>query len=207
MASCPCAGTITPERYRLVVDQAVIGLRREPRRLLEPLERRMRELAAEQRFEEAADVRERAAALARALRRQRQIDALLCSGRLVIEIGDTSRAELHDGRLVGTWPLPPDRTGSDPDVHRHRDQNQFGDPGGTTETQLALTTDPLWTGEVAASPAPLELADELICVAAWLDEQAGRIRLVDAEHGLTSALPRLPSFEPRKAGISPRRGR
>jgi DNA polymerase III subunit epsilon len=188
VTSCPCAGTITPERYRAVVDQAVIGLRRDPRRLLEPLERRMRALAAEQRFEEAADVRERAAALTRALRRQRQIDALVGSGRLVIEIGDTSRAELHDGRLVGTWPVEPG--------------------AGSARTQLSFTDDPAWDSlHLGPAPAPLELADELICVAAWLDEQASRIRLVDAEHGLASALPRLPSFEPRKAGITPRRGR
>jgi DNA polymerase-3 subunit epsilon len=192
VASCPCAGTITPERYRAVVDQAVIGLRREPRRLLEPLERRMRALAAEQRFEEAADVRERAAALARALRRQRQIDALVGSGRLVIDIGDRSRAELHDGRLVGTWPLLPELE-SRPRSGR---------------TQLSFTSDPAWQSlHTGNAPAPLELVDELICVASWLDDQAGRIRLVDAEHGLASALPRLPSFEPRKAGIAPRRGR
>jgi hypothetical protein len=152
----------------------------------------MRALAAEQRFEEAADVRERAAALARALRRQRQIDALVGSGRLVIEIGDRSRAELHDGRLVGTWPLLPELE-SRPRSGR---------------TQLSFTSDPAWQSlHTGNAPAPLELVDELICVASWLDDQAGRIRLVDAEHGLASALPRLPSFEPRKAGIAPRRGR
>jgi DNA polymerase-3 subunit epsilon len=185
VASCPCAGTITPERYRRVVDEAVVGLRREPRRLLEPLERRMRELAAAQRFEEAADVRERAAALARALRRQRQIDALLGSGRIVIEIGDAGRAELRGGRLQRTWSTDDDAS-----------LDLTPDPPATV-AQLTLVAEP--AGQ--APPPPLDLLDELSCVASWLDDQADRIRLVDAEFGLASPLPRLPSFEPRRAAL------
>jgi hypothetical protein len=45
---------------------------------------------------------------------------------------------------------------------------------------------------------PRELADELTCVAAWLDAQAGKVRLLSAEHGLASPLPRLPTFTPRR---------
>jgi DNA polymerase-3 subunit epsilon len=199
VASCPCAGTITPERYRQLVDEAVVGLRREPRRLLDPLERRMHELAAAQRFEEAADVRERAAALARALRRQRQIDALVGSGRVVIEIGDGDRAELRGGQLLRTWSAE-----AALDLDLDLGPAPARQPAAS---QLTLVAEPAWTGPAplgGAVPPPLELLDELSCVASWLDDQADRIRLVDAEHGLASALPRLPSFEPRRAAVARR---
>ena len=51
----------------------------------------------------------------------------------------------------------------------------------------------------AVGAVPRELADELTCVAAWLDAQAGNVRLLSAEHGLASPLPRLPTFAPRRA--------
>jgi len=41
------------------------------------------------------------------------------------------------------------------------------------------------------------LADELACVAEWLDRRAGRMRLVSCDGELASPLPRLPTFEPR----------
>jgi len=204
VASCPCAGAITPQAYRALVDEAVVGLRREPRRLLDPLDRRMRALAAEQRFEEAADVRERAAALTRVLRRQRQIDALVGSGRVVVEIGDEARAELHGGRLSRAWSTADLPLGGGHD----------GDDRATPASQLSFAGEAAWVDQLRspleaadAPPPPLDLVDELTCVASWLDEQAHRIRLVDAEHGLASRLPRLPSFEPRRSPVAPPRSR
>jgi DNA polymerase-3 subunit epsilon len=93
VATCPCSGQITERGYAALVDQVVAGLTRDPSVLLGPLESRMRALAQAERFEEAAATRERAAALARALQRQRQLDALRRSGRMVVD---------HDGgrRLV-----------------------------------------------------------------------------------------------------------
>src|SRR5205814_896685 len=44
--------------------------------------------------------------------------------------------------------------------------------------------------------AIVELVDELACVAAWLDAEAPRLRLVACDGQLASALPRLPSYEP-----------
>ena len=115
VASCPCAGTISRAEYRAVVERAVIGLRHRPDLLLAPLEARMRTLAGEERFEEAADVRERAAALAQALRRQRQLESLVQSGRVVIEIGDRAAAELHGGRLQRAWLVDQLALGDGPD--------------------------------------------------------------------------------------------
>ncbi len=192
VAACPCAGTISRAEYRAVVDQAVLGIRHRPDLLLEPLERRMRALAAEERFEEAADVRERAAALAQALRRQRQYDALAGSGRVVIEIGGRAAAELRDGRLERAWLL--DQLALGPPVPPEPDAATLALPLDLSARDPAR--DPIGARTTSA-PVPRELADELGCVASWLTTQAGSLRLVDAEHGLSERLPRLPSYQPR----------
>ena len=61
------------------------------------------------------------------------------------------------------------------------------------------------TTEPAPEPAPPEemtgMADELACVASWLEQHAGRIRLERSEGTLASVLPRLPDVRPR---VSPR---
>src|SRR5206468_11747670 len=82
----PCAGTVSRDEYARIVDQVVVGLTRDPSVLLEPLRARMAALAEAERYEEAADMRDRAGALARALSRQRQLDALRRAGRLEIEV-------------------------------------------------------------------------------------------------------------------------
>ena len=46
-------------------------------------------------------------------------------------------------------------------------------------------------------PLPRELADEVGCVAAWLDAEAPRLRLIVCDGELASPLPRLPTYEPR----------
>lgn len=103
VATCPCAGTVDEASYAALVDRVVVGLRDDPRSLLAPLEDRMRALAVAQRFEEAASVRDRAAALARAVARQRRLDRLRAAGRVVLELGDGTRVTLDRGLLVGAW--------------------------------------------------------------------------------------------------------
>jgi len=162
VATCPCAGMISDADYRALVDVVVRGLTADPTLLLGPLERRMRALAAAERFEEAAETRDRAAALARALHRQRRLDGLRRAGRIEVDADGEGRAVLAGGRLVGTGTLP------------------FPDGGG------------------GDGPLPRHLADEVACVAAWLDDAAGRIRLVHCDGELASPLPRLPRYEPSR---------
>jgi hypothetical protein len=45
---------------------------------------------------------------------------------------------------------------------------------------------------------PVELADELACVAAWLDRNARKVRLVHCEGTLASALPAVPELSLRR---------
>ncbi|HEX7275963.1 MAG TPA: DEDD exonuclease domain-containing protein, partial [Acidimicrobiales bacterium] len=101
VATCPCAGAISQSEYAAVVDRVVRGLTVDPSTLFEPLEQRMADLARAERFEEAADVRDRAAALARALTRHRRLDSLRRAGRVELDV-DGSRVVLAGGRLSAT---------------------------------------------------------------------------------------------------------
>jgi hypothetical protein len=51
-------------------------------------------------------------------------------------------------------------------------------------------------------PLPLALADEVGCIAGWLDAEAARVRLEHCDGGLASRVGPLPSFQPG-AGIAP----
>ncbi|QGG95586.1 DEDD exonuclease domain-containing protein [Actinomarinicola tropica] len=173
VATCPCAGAISEADYGRIVERVVRGLRVEPALLLEPLDAKMRALAAEERYEEASSVRDRAAALSTAVTRQRQLDALRSAGHLVVEADDGSGAEIDHGLLVRAW--GPDESAA-----------------------------PTLPGLLVATPSDLSLppareqVDELLCVARWLDERAGRLRVVHADGGLAHQLVELPRFDPRR---------
>jgi DNA polymerase-3 subunit epsilon len=185
VAHCPCAGQCSPQQYAEVVELIHHGVQRDPQVLLAPLEARMLALAAAERFEEAADVRDRAAALAAALRRQRRFDTLRAAGHVVLEVDGRSRAELRNGRLVRVWmlgrngpsavPLPLDLDPAAPDGH---------------------LTEPSPAGAAPGTPVPRAEADELLCVAAWLDRERHRIEVVQADGPLVAPDPPLPTFEP-----------
>jgi DNA polymerase-3 subunit epsilon len=177
VATCPCSGQVDEADYRRLVDQVVAGLGDRPEALLEPLRKRMESLAAAERYEDATTTRNRGAALAAALRRQRRLDGLRAAGRVVIELPDGGGAEVKRGRLVRSWGAGP--TGSPGSVLH----------GGQLELDL-VDVPP------ASGPLPRELADELSYVAGWLDRYADRLRLVDVDGSFTSRLPRLPTFTP-----------
>ncbi|CAM8631429.1 DNA polymerase III epsilon subunit, exonuclease domain [Acidimicrobiia bacterium] len=177
VSMCPCAGGVDPEDYRRVVERTVRGLTTEPDLLLAPLVARIAVLADEERFEEAADMRDRADALASALSRQRRFDRLRNAGRLRLELPDQGGAELEEGRLVRAW-----------------------GPGDVFDDEGVII------GKLFAEPATLppldrELADELNCVAAWLDRSAHQLSLDHCDGIFVSALPQLPSFAP-KGGLT-----
>ena len=176
VALCPCAGGGRPGGVPTrLVGTPRSGLTTQPELLLGPLAERMHALAAAERFEEAADVRERAAALAHALRRQRRLDALRRAGLVRFAVGPGGAgAELRNGVLVRTW---------------------TGEPG------LPLTVGP--DPPAPDGPLPRALADEIGCIAGWLEAEASRVRLEHCDGGLASAVDALPSFRPGRR--SPRR--
>ena len=135
----------------------------------------MRDMAAAERFEEAADARDRAAALARALSRHRRLDSLRQAGRLELEV-DGDHVVLAGGTLAagpGMLALVPDGAGPTDGSHDDR-------PSG---------------GERDA-PLPCNLVDEVACVAAWLDAEGRAATLVSCDGAWASPLPVLPGYEP-----------
>ena len=176
VSMCPCAGGVEPADYQLVVERAVRGLTVEPDLLLAPLADRITALAREERFEEAADVRDRANALAGAINRQRKFDQLRRAGHIHIDLGPLGGVALDHGRLQSAWgegELP--NLGLSP---------TFGDRPLPSDAPLA--------------PLDRELADELGCIASWLEHAATDLTLDHCDGVLASALPALPSFSPRK---------
>src|SRR5690606_31237539 len=103
VALCPCDGSLSPEDYAPVVDLLRRGIGSAPGLLLDPLEEKMQRLAAEQRFEEAAAVRDRHRALARALQRRRAWLAMQEAGTVEVEGEAGDRAVIRRGRLLHAW--------------------------------------------------------------------------------------------------------
>ena len=174
VAACPSAAPTdaAADHYRLVTARLLRGLLHEPELLFEPLRAQLARLASREQFEQAADVHDRAAALAAALRRQQRLDQLRRSGRVELALPGGAGAELDGGRLVRGW-----GTG----------QLDLG-------TRLAVGPSDDADPEQPASPT---VAAEVLAVASWLDANAHRVRVVHADAPLSSPSTRLPSFAAR----------
>ena len=125
----------TRRRTPAVVDLVVEGLTIRPAALLDPLGRRLAELAEARRYEEAALVRDRAAALAAALRRQRRL------GHCGVGPGAAAAARRGRGRA--------DRTGSSSD----RGEQIAGQRALPFDVTPPCALPPGMPGHAAAGPA------------------------------------------------------
>ncbi|HJR93320.1 MAG TPA: DEDD exonuclease domain-containing protein [Acidimicrobiia bacterium] len=164
-AMCPCDGTLSPEEYAPVVETVRSGVLQQPDLLLEPLRRRIQRLAEEQRFEEAATVRDRHQALARALERRRAWQAMQEAGMLEVEARGGDCAVLDRGHLVHAW-----RTGTHPPLNP------------------APVPDPV----VTPVPPDVMVAEEAHLLWKWMTS-AGT-RLVQGEGALALPVPAVPSL-------------
>ena len=79
----PCTGSVDVDEYRAVVDDIVTVMAGDASSVVEALTARMAELAASERFEEAATVRDRTLALVRGASRAQRIAPLAASPELV----------------------------------------------------------------------------------------------------------------------------
>jgi DNA polymerase-3 subunit epsilon len=176
VAHCPCAGTVDDATYRRAVDVAARGLTGEPQLLLEPLAARVAKLAAAERYEEAATVRDRAAALSEALRRARRFDALRAAGRVELALPGGMEVTLERGVLRAS----------------RADGELPGVGGGIGRGLVPEPPEPPPAGQAL----PAEAADELVAVASFLDRHASRVRVLSVDGEWASPLPRLPTFRP-----------
>jgi DNA polymerase-3 subunit epsilon len=128
VAQCPCAGVADATEYAAAVDLARLALTGSPHRVVAILEDKMARLASQQRFEEAAAVRDRISALVGAARRHRLVEALRAAE--VAEVGDgrsrwtIDRARLVDAVREGTvsraMPVPPPEPACGAVLSRHQ---------------------------------------------------------------------------------------
>ncbi len=95
----PCDGRVDSEGYRALTDSLVAGLRG-PDAMLAALEARMDDLATQERYEEAALVRDRLRALAGALERARRDEWLVQAGQLELETHDGVGLRFDRGALT-----------------------------------------------------------------------------------------------------------
>ena len=170
VSACPCAGDIDRAGYEPIADSVREALTTDPTLVLDRLLVRMEALAGDERYEEAADMRDRAIAFADAHRRVRRLDLVRRAGRLVIRLGD-QRAVIEDGRL------------------RHTEAADEPSLLGMVHDAPREAGVPRWV-----EPAD---ADELSVLAGWLDRNADRLCIEHCDGVLCSPLPRLPDLPGR----------
>jgi DNA polymerase-3 subunit epsilon len=150
VAMCPCAGQADPAVYAAAVGVARRALAGDPAAAVAPLTVKMTDLAAQQRFEEAALVRDRIAALTAAALRHQLTDALRRAGSIELRRGAT------------TWVI---------------DAARLVDVAIRGEVGRALPVAPP-EPPVADRPLGREHVDEALCLARFCDKQAPRLEVV-----------------------------
>lgn len=103
VAACPCDGSLGEDEYQVIVESVRSGMTTRPAVLLDRLEDRMAELAADQRYEDAARIRDRHRALARAIERRRAWLSLSAAGAVWAQSDDGAGAVIDAGRLAAAW--------------------------------------------------------------------------------------------------------
>ncbi len=166
VALCPCAGGLSPESYGQVINTIVAALDHDPGLVLDPIATKMRRLAAERRFEEAAQMRDRHRALARALERARAWHALSSAGTVELESNAGERVVIDHGRLVAAW--------------------KSTDPPPLLASPIAGAED----DSAPAFPVPptMDAAEEAHLIWQWMTD--GRVRVLESSGPL--ALPAAP---------------
>jgi DNA polymerase-3 subunit epsilon len=150
VAQCPCAGLCDTTAYAAAVECARRAMTGDPAAVAERLRARMTELAAAQRFEEAALVRDRLSALFGAVKRHRLISGLRAAGRLEVRRGDA------------TWII---------------DEARLVDVVVDGAVGRALPVDPP-PAAPAGHPITRHHVDEALCLARYLQQHAGRLEVV-----------------------------
>ncbi|MCP3936981.1 MAG: DEDD exonuclease domain-containing protein [Actinomycetia bacterium] len=185
-SACPCTG-YTPEiEYTNITTQVVADLTERPERMLQRLADKLQALALRERFEEAADVRDRAAALASVLRNRQIFERLERAGHMVIEVPGRGGLEIDRGRLTRSW-----------------------SNSGTAQlftTTISAAVDAPRQDNTTCRVVDAVAADEMQCISSWLDSHAASLRIVSLEGEWSSTAVLLPRFAPAK-GVEGKRER
>jgi DNA polymerase III subunit epsilon len=170
----PCTGAQSVDEYAAVAEVFRSAVAGDPRALVEPLLDRVDRLAAEERYEDAAVLRDRVAVLVRAVRRRQRLETLAAVPEFVLARPDGA----------GGWHLTV--------VRRGRLVSAGCAPRGTSvrDTLVGLRataeTVPGPDGELAAS------VDETELVLRWMEKPG--TRLVEVDGTLACAAPGTGGF-------------
>ncbi len=156
-AVCPCDGAVSPSQYAAIVDELISGMAA-PALLAERIEERMARLALHQRYEDAAAVRDRWSALARAIEQSRAWTCLQAAGTIEASGPDGVTLVVDHGRLEAAW--------------------------GTGETPPMWS--PVSRPHLAQPPTMLAL-DEAMLLWSWLNGPGVRLDHVDGQLALPAS--------------------
>ncbi len=186
----PCVGYVSQEDYRRIIDGVIEFLSGETKPILRALEARMREAAAEHRFEEAARYRNRLRSVEHLAERQ------AADRRSVGTIDVIGLAAEGDRAAVQVFPL---RDGKLIDRHSFHLENVGGQDLTTVLEQFCLE----YYGSAPSVPPQIVVprdAGDLGPLAEFLTERRGaRVELRPAERGEKRRLQELASENARVA--------
>lgn len=172
----PCLHRESPAQYANHVDELIAALTLDPAPMIARLTERIDRLAAQQRYEDAAALRDRLAVFLRTLLRMHRLGSITRVNELVaacrVEAGVWELAVIRRGRLVAA--------ATTPDVH----------------AVLPVTKTLKLTAETVApsfGPLPCASAEETERIHAWL-EQPG-IRIVSADGAWTCHAAGFPRWQ------------
>ncbi len=106
----PCDGSVPADRYAMEVDRVQRSLTSSPTPVVGALSQRMGRLAGDERYEDAAVVRDRLSAFVRASARTQRLSALARCEEIVAARKEEDRWLVHvirHGRLAGAGVIPP----------------------------------------------------------------------------------------------------
>jgi DNA polymerase-3 subunit epsilon len=115
VSHCPCSGGADADEYAAAVEVARRTLTGDPAIVVDRLHHKMASLAAQQRFEEAASMRDRLSALLGAVKRHRLVETLRAADHAQVTVGESTwiveHARLVDvsrvGHLARSLPVSP----------------------------------------------------------------------------------------------------
>jgi len=161
--SAPCEGGQSPEAYAALAELVRAAWSGDVRPLVDPLRARLVRLAAAERFEHAAVVRDRIAAVVRACARMQRIASLTVIEELVAAhpdgCGGWELAVIKYGRLAAAGVA------------------EVGVPPWTVIDALLATADAVLPDTLRPGPLPAALAEETECVLRWLEQPGTRLVL------------------------------
>lgn len=166
LGSCgaPCTGAQTKSEYAVVADAARRALAQDPRAVVDHLRTKMQDLAADERFEEAGEVRDRLTALLAGVGRGQRLGPLAASTQVIAAqrhpLGGWELMCIRHGRLAGSCLAP-----------------RGADPMPFVEALKA-------SAEHVPSPAgplPAAIVEETEIIARWLETPGVRLVEVDGD--------------------------